>query len=306
MAFDFRSVGRQLSNWGRWGDADEKGTLNFLTAETVLAAKDSIRDGRVFELSIPISGDGPRTDRGRGNRANPIHLFNILPGDLTTPDGATVADDYIIMPLQSGTQWDGLAHVGYDGFFYNNVPVGSVTALGGASRNAIDRTLPGMVGRGVLLDVARLAGEPWLPAGHAITPADLDRAEFRQGVTVGRGDALLVRTGWRRRAVDEGWAGWLGDEPGLSADCAQWLHEREVAVLACDNWGVEVQPATDGWLPLHCVLIRDMGLPLGEMFDLEALAADCADDGRWDFFFSAPSLRVVGGAGSPVSPIAVK
>jgi kynurenine formamidase len=120
---------------------------------------------------------------------------------------------------------------------------------------------------------------------------------------------LLVRTGWRRKALVEGWTEqWIAVNPGLGLDCAEWLADREVAAVASDNWGIEVQPSrTDGArLPLHCVLIRDLGMMLGEMFDLEALAADCAADGQWDFFFSAPPLRVVGGAGSPATPIAVK
>ncbi|HSS11720.1 MAG TPA: hypothetical protein VLL25_17670 [Acidimicrobiales bacterium] len=90
--------------------------------------------------------------------------------------------------------------------------------------------------------------------------------------------------------------------------CAAWIHRHEIAAVVSDNWGIEVQPPPpdQGLLPLHCILIRDMGTMLGEIFDLEGLAADSASDGVWDFFFSAPPLRVVGGVGSPVSPLAVK
>jgi kynurenine formamidase len=302
----YKETGRSLSNWGRWGDDDERGTLNFVTPELVRAAAGSIRSGRAFELSIPVGGEGPPRAGSKGNRVNPVHLMNILPPDLATPDGMAVTDDYIIMPLQSGTQWDGLAHVGYDGELYNGVPTDTVGAVSGATRNAIDKTLPGMTGRGVLLDIARLEATDWLPAGHGITPTDLEHAERSQRVQVASGDAVLVRTGWRRKAVREGWDGWLGVEPGLTPDCAEWLHAREVATVASDNWGVEVQPAAEGWMPLHCILIRDMGMMLGEYFDLEGLAEDCARDGQWGFFLSAPPLRITGGAGSPVSPIAIK
>lgn len=304
MNFKYKDVGKRLSNRGRWGNDDERGTLNHVTPERVIASTASVRSGRPFELSIPVSSDGPQN--GAGNRHNPIHLMNIMPPDFETPDNIVIADDYIVMPLQSGTHWDSLAHVGYDNEIYNGVSASTIHTLGGASRNAIDKTLPGMVGRGVLLDIARLHDRQWLEAGHGITPDDLEEAEKAAGVQVGPGDALLFRTGWRQKALAEGWDGWLTSEPGLTPECADWLYEREVATVASDNWGIEVQPASDGFLPLHCVLIRDMGMMLGENFDLEALADDCASDGQYDFQFIAPPLRIEGGTGSPTSPIAIK
>lgn len=301
------ALGQRLSNWGRWGPDDERGTLNFVTPETVTSALSCACSGRVFELSIEISGDGPWVT---GPRQNPQHLMNFLPGDLFPPEKLMVADDTIIMALQATTQWDGLAHVGYDQYLYNGVSIGSVTARFGATRNSIDRVLPGMVGRGVLLDVARHRGVEWLTADAApVQAAELDEIAHRQGVEIRSGDAVLVRTGWRRKAVVEGFSEeWITVNPGLHLDCAEWLHDLEAATAACDNWGFEHQPSpNEGDLyPLHCVLIRDMGMMIGEMFDFEELAADCSEDGQWDFFFSAPPLRVAAAVGSPVSPIAVK
>ena len=304
QAFPFKALGQRLSNWGRWGADDERGTLNFITPDAILAATREVRKGEQFELSIPLGSDGPQT--GVANRINPVHLMSIMPRDLDMPDGMCAADDYIMMPLQSSTQWDGLAHIGYDGKLYNNVPASSITALEGVARNAIDRALPGITGRGVLLDIARLHGCDWLPVEHEITPEELDRACSQQRVDVRSGDILLIRTGWRLKARIQGWAGWLTAEPGLGLDCAEWLHSREIAAVASDNWAVEVQPARAGYLPLHCVLIRDMGMMLGEIFDLEALAEDCATDGIYSFLLVAPPLRVKGGVGSPTSPIAIK
>lgn len=301
--YAFKTIGKKLSNWGRWGADDERGTLNHVSAQRVLAAASSIRQGKVFELSIPVAADGPQTGR---NRINPVHLMSILPPDIVTPDDMAISDDFIVMPLQSGTHWDSLAHVGYDGSFYNGAGIEAVSARSGATRNSVDKSLPGMVGRGVLLDIARLHDVTWLPADHGIDPAQLEAAETMAKVRVGPGDALLVRTGWRAKALAEGWDGWLSANPGLTPECAAWLHEREVAAVASDNWGVELQPAQDGTYPLHGLLIRDMGMMLGEIFDLEALASDCSQDGQSDFFFSAPALRVVGGTGSLVSPIAIK
>jgi kynurenine formamidase len=307
---NFREIGRQVSNWGRWGADDERGTLNYITPETVRAGAGCVRTGKVFELSLPLGSTGPQV-RGDGVRFNPIHRMTMLPEDIAGPDGLIGTDDIVIMPLQCATQWDSLAHIGYDGRFYNDVEAQTaVTAMSGAVRNGIDQTLPGVVGRGVLLDIARLRGVEWILADDdPITSADLDAAAERQAVEVRTGDALLVRTGWRRKALVEGWSvEWLRPCPGLGLDAVRWLHERQVAALAADNPGVERLPSglPGARLPVHCVLIRDMGLQIGEMFDLEALAEDCAADGQWDFFFSAPPLRVTGAVGSTASPIAVK
>lgn len=302
--YAFKKTGREISNWGRWGDDDEKGTLNFVTPETVKAALHAVRTGRRYELSIPVGDEGPQT--GWMRRINPVHTMTVTPHDWDTPDGVVVSDDFIAMPLQSGTQLDGLTHVGYDGAFYNGVPADAVTTARGATRNAVDATLPGFAGRAVLLDVAALDGGEWLAAGRSVTAADLERAEEAAGVRLRTGDALLVRTGWLRKGRTEGWKGWLEEEPGLDPDCAAWIHDRELAMVACDNWGVEVLPADDGPVPLHAVLIRDLGMMLGEMWNLDELADACRADGVWEFFLTAAALRITGGVGSPVSPVAIR
>ncbi|WP_371790869.1 cyclase family protein [Streptomyces sp. NBC_01471] len=302
--YAFKETGRKLSNWGRWGDEDERGTLNFVTPDTVRQAVNAVRTGRRYELSIPVGAGGPQT--GWMRRINPVHTMTVTPHDFTAPEGVVISDDFIAMPLQSGTQLDGLTHVGYDGAFYNGVPVDAVTPARGATRNSIDATLPGFTGRGVLLDLASLDGGPWLEPGRAITVADLERGEEAGGSRLGSGDALLVRTGWMRKGLTEGWDGWLDAEPGLAPECATWIHDRELAMVASDNWGVEVLPGTDGDIPLHAILIRDMGMMLGEMWNFEELAAACRADNTWDFFLTATALRITGGVGSPVSPVAIR
>lgn len=285
----FKDLGSRLSNWRRWGPGDQRGTLNLVTPERVKAAAGSIRTGRTFELSLPLDSNGPQ--QNAYGRYNPIHSMIMLPGDLKFPEGMFVADDQITMPLQCATQWDSLAHVGYDGMLFNGVAASeSLSAFTGASQNDVANLLPGVVGRGVLLDLARHRGVDWIEAeGAEITPAELEGVEAAQGVHVGEGDILLFRTGWRRKAIVDGWsAEWLSQNPGLGLGCAEWLHKRGVSALASDNFTIEIFPSRteDATLPLHCVLIRDLGMPLGEMFDLEELATDCANDGQWDFFFS--------------------
>ena len=304
MTVNFRDLGKELSNWGRWGADDQIGTLNLVTPRHVRAAATEVESGKVFQLSIPVGKDGPQT--GVGGRLNPVHLMSMQPSDWD-PHGLQVADDWIMMPLQSGTQWDALSHVGYDGQLYNGHSADDVGARFGARHLAVDAFADRIVGRGVLLDIARLRGVDWLDGGTVITPTDLAAAEKAQGVTVGEADFLLVRTGWRKRLLAEGRDGWMATEPGLGIDCARWLHERAVAAVGSDNWGIEVMPGeTEAMLPLHCVLIRDMGMPLAEILDLEALAEDCVADGKWSFMFVAPPLRISNAVGSPVTPIAIK
>lgn len=302
-----RALAPKVSNWGRWGAEDERGTMNFVTPDVLRGAAALVRRGVVFSLALPLDGDGPQF--GQGGRVNPVHvmtsLFNPMSAD---PEGVRYSDDFIMMPLQCATQWDSLAHVHYGGQLYNGHPMSSLTPAG-ASRNGIDKMRTGVVSRGVLLDLARAQGVDRLAPGQVIRPADLEAAEAKEGVRVQSGDVLLVRTGHMRCfTVDRDRVAYMRQMPGLGVDCVEWLHARQVAAVASDTNMVEVYPLEDPavMLPLHMLCIRDMGLTLGEMFDLEALAADCAEDGAYQFLFSAPPLVVTGGTGSPINPLAVK
>jgi kynurenine formamidase len=302
---DFRQLGQRVSNWGRWGPEDEKGTLNYITPDKVVAASQLVRKGQIFDLGIPFDGNGPQPG---GGRINPVHLMSQTGDEQLFPGGFRYADDYIFMPLQGASQWDALAHVYYDDTLYNGFPAKGVTVIG-AAKCAIDKIAKGVTGRGVLLDIATLQGVDWLEMGTVITPADLEAAEAAQGVRVGSGDILLFRTGWRRFFLERGSAAeFMAGEPGLGQDCVEWLHERQVAAVCSDNWAIEVLPGEnpDALLQVHCVLIRDMGMTLGEILDFEELAADCAADGVYEFLFCAPPLKVTNGVGSPINPLAIK
>jgi len=301
---DFRVIGERVRNWGRWGPDDEVGTLNLLTADRVAAAARLVSSGRRFDLGIPLDDKGPQTGR---RRTNPLRFMRALGPEQVGEHAFRYADDYVFMPLQAGSQWDALAHVYYDDLHYNGYPAAETLSVRGAARLSIDRIQGGIVGRGVLLDVARYLGVGWLDAGQPIGPDLLDAVADAQGVAVGEGDILAVRTGWRRKFVTESDPdSFMAGEPGLTVDCAVWLADRDVAAVCSDNWAVEVHPAGGGeLLPFHLVAIRDMGLTLGEMFDLEALSAACADEGRYEFFFSGAPLRFTHAVGSPVNPIAL-
>jgi kynurenine formamidase len=312
---DARTVrvwGQRYSNWGRWGEDDQRGTLNFITPERVLAACALPRRGLVVSCALPFDSRGPQS--GVGGRHNPIHTMladggDALAGAQNLPGGFNYADDAVTMPLQCGTQWDALAHVFYDGKMYNDRDVRLVTSRG-ARANSIDRIKDGVVGRGVLLDFPRMLRKPWLENGTRILPRDLDACAEAFGVTIESGDIVLVRTGMMTRCLaQDSWEGYCGGPaPGLSVHCSRWIYEREVAAVATDTWGVEVRPneTTDCFQPLHMISLRNTGLLLGEIFHLDPLSEACADDGCYAFLFTAPPLPITGAVGSPINPLAIK
>jgi kynurenine formamidase len=302
----FRSIGARLSNWGRWGKDDERGTTNLITPERIVEAARLIRTGRIFDLGINFGSDGPQPG---GSRMNPVLLVSETGTDQNQFPGAFhYADDYIFMPLQAASQWDALAHVHYDGMLYNGFPSSAVTPHG-AHHCSIDKQGKGITGRGVLLDIARLRGVKWMQQGEVITPEELDAAAKAHGVAIRSGDILLIRTGWRLKFLEErNAAKWQEGEPGIGLACCEWLSKHEVAVVCCDNMAVEVLPGEveTEILPVHMVLLRDMGMTLGEILDFEELAADCARDGVYEFFFCGPPIKFSRALGSPINPLAIK
>jgi len=306
---EFRELGGRLRNWGRWGDDDERGTLNHITPPRLVEAAALVRDGRIFDLGLTLGESGPQIWTETNRRVNPIHLMSELGEEPAGAGPCCFVDDYVVLPLQSVTQWDALGHIHYDGRMYNGRPSSEVTVRG-LRHNGIDRIGNGVAGRGILLDVARLRGVDSLEPGHAVLPDELDAAARAAGVEPRAGDIVVVRTGWwgrfARGKIDA--AEFFAGEPGLGLDCAEWLHGHEAAAVAADNFGLEVVPHEDPEViyPLHMVLIRDMGMTVGELFDLELLAADCAADGRFEFLLTAPPLKVEGGAGTPLNPLAIK
>lgn len=305
-----REIAEKVSNWGRWGAGDERGTLNLITPEVVQRASACVRRGDVFSLGLTLGPEGPQSGTVIG-RFNPQHYMTAigaLIGD--DPRGFCYSDDVLTMPLQCATQWDSLAHVHYDGKLYNGYAADEALGVGGTSRNGIDKLAAGgIVSRGVLVDVARHRGVDRLEPGTPIRPAELDDALAAQGCRLAPGDILLLRTGHLSVfTVDGDRETYLWQGPGLGIDAAEWIHAQDLAAVCADTGAVEVMPCEDPSLlyPLHLLCIRDMGLPFGEMFNLEELAADCAADGCWEFLLSAPPLPVAGGIGSPVNPLAIK
>lgn len=303
----------RYSNWGRWGEDDQRGALNLVTPDKVAAAARLARTGKVISLGLPFDSNGPQSGRW-GGRWNPIHTMLQSGGDieLGAQDHlahARYTDDAVSMPLQCATQWDALAHVFFEGRMYNGYPTSDVDGFG-AKHNGIENQRADVVSRGVLLDIPRLLDRPWLEDGEAITPEQLDACLARQDLQVGPGDVVLIRTGQLAHVRDRGYWGEYdgGPAPGLGARTIPWFAERQVAAYATDTWGTEVLPNdTDGvFQPLHIVLLVHVGVLIGEIFDLEELGVDCAGDGVYEFLFVAPPLPITGAVGSPINPLAVK
>lgn len=326
---EFRDLADQVRNWGRWGKDDQIGTLNLITAEKIAGAAKLVRQGKLFSLGLNFDENGIWS--GNTFRRNPVHFMTVDGGDIELAEhlgglngvGQTVLDshwgkrlmkfndDFIFMPLQAATQWDALSHVYYDDELYNGYPSSSVTSQG-AAKNAIDQiAVKGVVSRGVLIDVPRYRGVAHVPRNEMIEPDELEAVLDAQGVAVEPGDVLLVRTGWWSQfAHTKEKAAWRAGNPGLSWTCARWLHAHDIAAVAADNIAVEASRweynEDDVTLPLHLLCLRDMGLTLGELWNLDELAKDCAMDHVYEFQLIAPPLKVTGAVGSPLNPIAIK
>jgi kynurenine formamidase len=299
-------------NWGKWGPDDEIGTLNYVTPEKIRAAAGLVKRGKVFSLGIPLDSNGPMT--GSFGRTNPIHLMMQDGGDVVSGAQDHLAslrytDDSIYLVVHGATHWDALSHIYHQDKMYNGHGPEQVTS-GGAKKNAITALKDRMVGRGVLLDIPRYKNKKWLDTSEPITAEDLEGCCRSENVEVGEGDFVLVRTGQLDDVRSRGsWGDYAGGPaPGLAISASDFFAPRGVAAVATDTWGTEVLPneSPDVFQPLHVIMLTNAGIHLGEMFDLSELAADCAEDGVYEFFFAAPPLTITGGVGSPINPQAVK
>ena len=294
------------NNWGRWGEDDQRGTANLLTAECAQAGAALVRRGAVFSLGLPIGHGAPNI----GTRSEPLHLVRRATADQVVGDtdhlGIESSDDLVVLALQASTQLDGHGHFAHEHTFYNGYWSGLMTAGQGARRLGIHHQAGGIVGRGVLLDVARHADLD--PFNGAITAAMLDEVAAAHGVEIRPGDIVLVRTGWLGTWLSEPDTRRRRRQAGLTLDTIDWLAAHDVAMIAADNKTVEAVPGREDQpiLSWHIGALRDLGLLVGELFDLDALSDDCAADGVYEFLFSTAPLPIVNAVGSPLNPLVVK
>lgn len=282
------------TNWGRWGDADERGALNRVTAVATRRGIEAVRTGEALSLAVPLSSKGPIS----GLRAKPQHFMTRDGGDYAcghAEKGFGFADDVILLPTHGTTHIDALSHIWAGGLMWNGYSANDVTSKG-AKRCGIEKVGP-VVTRGIFVDFDRNA------ASHEreIPLRELQDEISRLQIVPQEGDALLMRTGWLRRwragaATEQEWA-------GLSPECAEWIDEQGFALVAADNIAVEYGPSKMpcNAAPMHVELMRNRGVFFMELLDLEELATR----DRSEFLLVVSPLPIVGGVGSPVNPVAV-
>lgn len=291
--------------WGRFGDDDERGALNLLTPERARRAAELVIDGTVVscgrDLAVRPGVDNP----------NPALHHMVMGGDVCGsfgPDALQASVDFVGVAFHgmAVSHIDALCHVFVDGQMYNGHPAASVTTRG-ARHGGIDAAFGGLVGRGVLIDLAAHREVAWLEPGDAAGPDELDAALARHGVATEPGDILLVHTGRdRRRAALGPWEPNLGGLAGLHPECVPWLIEADPAVVGADGVTDPLPGNRHRWsMPLHQCLLVGMGVHLLDNLRLDLLADACAAAGRYEFQFVASPLRIAGGTGSPINPVAV-
>lgn len=283
------------SNWGRWGDDDQRGTANLLSAEGVLTAARLVQRGKVYSLAAPLSPSGPNLPTRRPT----WHVVTTRPRPSGGDDMS--ADDVVMMHTHGTTHIDALCHIYVGDTLYNGHPASALQPYG-AQKCGVDNVGP-IVSRGVLLDIAGWRGVERLESGEPIEPDDLDACARAQGTEIRAGDVVLVRTGWWRLfgQGDEAQQQFYAGEPGPSGECGAWFREHDIVALGADNPGVEVVGSWGDPLPVHRAVIWGCGGYLLEFLDLEALAADRV----YEFLFVATPLKLDGGVGSPIAPVAI-
>lgn len=304
-AEEFDRLFERVSNWSRWGADDERGTLNYLLPEHVCASAALVRSGRTVSLSLPIN-----TVAGPDNPRPSLHYMVRTHDVRTGPGEPQFAGDFLGSEIhgESRTHIDALCHVAYKGKLYNGKPPAMVTSRGATGMDITAYT-DGVVGRGVLLDIPRFRGVPWLEPGEAISVEEIEAVERAEGVRLGEGDIFLLRTGHHRKRLESGpWnPGYNGEgQAGLHVNVMGLLHERKVAAFFPDGDGETVPSHVEGVpYPVHALQIASMGMACADNLNLEELTKVCEEEKRWSFMVAAAPLRLPRGTGSLFNPIAI-
>jgi kynurenine formamidase len=287
----------ELSNWGRWGPDDQLGTLNLITPERRVEAARLVTRG----VSVSLAHDYLK------ERAPDVSspLVQEMRG---VDEPGTWVTDFLEMAYHghAHSHLDALCHMWHEGKAYRGVLHSEAATAEGCLELGVTALKDGVVGRGVLMDIARLRGVDYLEPGTPIFAADLEEWERVSGVRVQSGDVLLVRAGrWARRAEEGPWPT-AALAAGLHASAVPWLRERGVAMIGSDYTNDVLPHGIEGVvMPVHQLTLIALGMPIFDNLDLEAVARAAAEAGRWEFLFVAAPLRIPGGTGSPLNPLAI-
>ena len=283
---------KELNNWGRWGDGDQRGTVNLITPAKREAAKALVKLGRTVSLARDIGGDAP------------LRYHVTFPSARERSD--VVLDRFdLVYHGYWVTHIDALCHVAWDGQLYNGRSFKDSLTADGASWCPIDPLFDGITSRGVLLDVAAARKEGFVTVGNPVTPQELDAAAARAGVRVEPGDVLVVKSGDAafRKAHPE-WKPRVSPHPGLHVACLEWFREKDIAAIAWDMMDERPVSYPGFFMGTH-LAIPFLGLALIDNTMPDRLAAVCQELGRYEFLFTAAPLRLVGSTGAPAHPIAI-
>jgi kynurenine formamidase len=299
----YRGIYDQISNWGRWGADDELGALNFITPEKRKQAAGLVRDGGTVGVSAFLITKFTTPD-------SPRAATHLMTGTYDFQAGQRVAfvEDYLAIAPHGHdfTHIDALCHMAFEGRVFGGKAATEVFTSRGALSMGIDVARDGIVSRGVLLDIPRARGIEWVEPGDSAYVEDLERAEQLAGLRVESGDILFVRTGRFRRLEKQG--PWITSQamPGLHATTLPWFHQRQIAVFGCDTSSEVYPPPVEGIRnPMHIGLLQAMGIHMIDAAYLEELSAACAARNRWEFMLVIAPLKLKGGTGLAINPIAI-
>jgi kynurenine formamidase len=294
----FDALFQEISNWGRWGKDDQLGTLNLITPAVRKGAAALVKEGITVSLALPLN-----------DVADPVN-GNPFEHELAVSEfgGHQVAGDKYSVSYHgfAHSHMDGLPHFAHNGFFYNGVPFSEAKPTGASKLGIQNAGINGVFARGVLVDMPAHLGIPYLEPGVAITAADIEAWETQNGVRIGSGDVLLIRTGrWQKVAKDGQW-NFVARAAGSHASLARWLKQRDVAVIGSDGVSDVMPSGVEGLVnPLHELVLAGLGMPILDNLDLDAVAATASRLKRPTFLYVGAPLRVPGGTGSPLNPLAV-
>ena len=283
---------KDLNNWGRWGDADQRGTVNLITPAKRQAAQALVKTGRTVSLARDVT-------------PQPVYMYNAtFPSKRERADVVLDRFDMIYHGFWI-THIDALCHVAWDGELYNGRPFADSLSAAGATWCPIDPLFDGITSRGVLLDVAAGRKEGHVTVGHPVTPRELDETARRQGVRIEPGDVVVVRSGDEPfRAAHPEWVPRVSPHPGLHLSCLEWFREKDIAAISWDMMDERPIGYAGFGMGVH-LAIPFLGLALVDNTSPERLAVACREMGRYEFLFTASPLRLVGSTGAPAHPLAI-